>query len=382
MENIYVKIKRKTREVNPKQIFIGLDGENLQENVIFSFEDEFVQGQARLEVEFRDGTKGQITDIQKNGENYVLPIKSEITKYSGCKAQLVIDEGTDENAIPIFKSLFVGLIVAESINASTPVPEGYTEWIDSANAKLNEMDTLNLDASKSGKVTAVIITRKDGTQKIVQVLDGIDGIGLNFNWNGTSLGVKREDEENYHYTNLKGDTGAPGQIKMLIVNELPLVGSGDTLYFVPKDDPKQQDIYDEYAWLDNKWERLGEKQIKIDLSDYYTKQETNTLLDGKADVEDIPDLTDYVKNTDYATSQKGGVIKVYQDYGTDITGQGRLCGTTKIYSDYLSGNNAMIISKGTLENVITGKDLTTKAYVDGLVGDINTALDAINGEVI
>lgn len=35
-----------------------------------------------------------------------------------------------------------------------------------------------------------------------------------------------------------------------------------------------------------------------------------------------------------------------------------------------------------LENVITGKDLTTKTYVDGLVGDIDTALDTINGEVI
>ena len=140
MEDIKVKINRRTREVNPKQIFIGADGENLQGNIIFSFEDEFVEGQARLDIEFRDGTKGQITELNQVGETYVLPIKSEITKYSGCIAQLVIDEGTDENSIPIFKSLFVGLIVAESINATTKVPERYTEWIDSANAKLNQID--------------------------------------------------------------------------------------------------------------------------------------------------------------------------------------------------------------------------------------------------
>ena len=42
----------------------------------------------------------------------------------------------------------------------------------------------------------------------------------------------------------------------------------------------------------------------------------------------------------------------------------------------------MFISKGTLENVITGKELVNKTYVDDLVGDINSALDSINGEVI
>lgn len=37
-----------------------------------------------------------------------------------------------------------------------------------------------------------------------------DGVGLEFNWEDTSLGVKREDEEEYQYTDLKGDKGDPG----------------------------------------------------------------------------------------------------------------------------------------------------------------------------
>lgn len=36
---------------------------------------------------------------------------------------------------------------------------------------------------------------------------GTNGIGLNYNWDGTQLGVKREDEVNYTYTELKGDDG-------------------------------------------------------------------------------------------------------------------------------------------------------------------------------
>ena len=42
---------------------------------------------------------------------------------------------------------------------------------------------------------------------------GRDGVGLEFNWRGTELGIKREDEVDYKYVNLKGekgDKGSPG----------------------------------------------------------------------------------------------------------------------------------------------------------------------------
>lgn len=85
------------------------------------------------------------------------------------------------------------------------------------------------------------------------------------------------------------------------------------------------------------------------------------------------ELTDYVKNTDYMTNSKGGVAKISNTFGTDIA-NGYLVSTTKNYNDYSSGTTAMIISKGTLENVITGKELVNKTYVDNIVGDIDTIL--------
>ena len=361
MEDIKIKINQQTREVDPNRIFIGLDGENLQGNIIFSFEDKFVDGQARLEVEFRDGTKGQITELEKVNETYVMPIKSEITKYSGCKAQLVITEGTNENSIPIFKSLYVGLIVEESINASTPIPEGYTEWIDSANVKLNEMDTLNLDANKEGKITAIVITRKDGTQKIVEVLDGIDGVGLNYIWNGTSLGVKREDEQSYNYVNLKGDRGEPGSIKYIVVQELPTTGiEEDAMYLVPITPDEQDNNFKEYIYVNGNWELLGKIAVHVDLTDYYTKTETNNLLDTKNPLID-------------------STHKLSSDLVDD----------TNATNKFFSGNYNDLTNKPTIPTVPTNvsaftndANYTTKTYVDGLVGDINTALDTINGEVI
>lgn len=39
---------------------------------------------------------------------------------------------------------------------------------------------------------------------------GANGVGLVYNWNGTSLGVKRETDTNYTYVDLKGSTGSAG----------------------------------------------------------------------------------------------------------------------------------------------------------------------------
>lgn len=67
----------------------------------------------------------------------------------------------------------------------------------------------------------------------------------------------------------------------------------------------------------------------VDLSDYYTKTETDTLLNEKANTTDIPDVSSFI---------------------------------TKDVDD--------------LTNYYTMTD------IDDLVGDISTALDTINGEVI
>ena len=91
-------------------------------------------------------------------------------------------------------------------------------------------------------------------------------------------------------------------------------------------------------------------------------------------------LTNYVQNTDYATNSKGGVIKIGSN-AISING-GFLVADTRTYSNYINAGNVLFISKGTLENVITGKQLVNQTYVDNIVGDINTALDTINGEVI
>ena len=343
MNDLIVQINKNTRKVMLEQIYIGNDHENLQENLVFQF-DEFVDGQGRLEYEI-DEVKNYII-LQKEGETYTIPVQNVITVYQEetlgkIKFQLVITEGTEEQNIPVFKSNIFYLKCRPSINAVTEAPEGYDLWIEQANAKLNamdealtEVDNLDIDANKVGKVTSIIITKKDGTQKTINV---DDGVSLEYLWQGTSLGIKREDEQNYVFVNLKGekgDKGDAGAIKMIIVAELPETGQDDTIYLVPSAETQTSNNYDEYVYVNNAWEKLGGIQVQVD-------------------------LTDYVKNTDYANLSTGGVIKIDSNYfGTDLTG-GKLYCIPLAYSSYQGKGNSYFISKGTLENVITGKNLET-----------------------
>ena len=51
MKDIKINVSRETRMIEINKYVIGNDGENLQGNLIFSFADEFVNGQARLEYQ-------------------------------------------------------------------------------------------------------------------------------------------------------------------------------------------------------------------------------------------------------------------------------------------------------------------------------------------
>ena len=61
--------------------------------------------------------------------------------------------------------------------------------------------------------------------------------------------------------------GEVTQFNILVVDELPVTGEANTIYFVPSEDPEIGNTYEEYMWLNNKWELLG--TTKIDLSSYY-----------------------------------------------------------------------------------------------------------------
>lgn len=83
------------------------------------------------------------------------------------------------------------------------------------------------------------------------------------------------------------------------------------------------------------------------------KQTWNNKLDQS-------DLTNYVTFDDYATTATTGVVKTSAQYGVSTSSYTKnLTGAIRTYEQYQSGDDVTIICKGTLENVITGKNLET-----------------------
>lgn len=128
--------------------------------------------------------------------------------------------------------------------------------------------------------------------------------------------------------------------------------------------------------------------------DNTTKKVILTLQNGSTIEFSVADLVaGLVSTTDYATSSTGGVIKSNTYYGTAVDSSGNMYSTVHDYANYQTSSTSKFISKGTLENVITGKELVNKSVnnltnyytitqIDNMLGDINEVIDLINGEVL
>lgn len=72
--------------------------------------------------------------------------------------------------------------------------------------------------------------------------------------------------------------------------EQPDPGKGDKIYVVPNPDGQGNDIYDEYLWIDGKWEKVGSFKADVDLSAYQTKQDDALRTEDKTVVGAINEL--------------------------------------------------------------------------------------------
>lgn len=87
----------------------------------------------------------------------------------------------------------------------------------------------------------------------------------------------------------------------------------------------------------------------------------------------LTDLVDYVKNTDYASSTKGGTIKTAGWTAIATNNDGTLYPQIINYVNYLTANNNAFISKGTFENALTGKGLVKSTTISSESTDDNVA---------
>ena len=109
--------------------------------------------------------------------------------------------------------------------------------------------------------------------------------------------------------------------KVLVVTELPAKGNPNTIYMVPNESSRANDVYDEYIWMVTSektgWEFLGNKHVEVDLTGYYNKTQVDKAIKDsearstaaialKVDKVDGKQLS----TNDYTTAEKQEVAKI------------------------------------------------------------------------
>lgn len=72
-------------------------------------------------------------------------------------------------------------------------------------------------------------------------------------------------------------------VTMQIVETLPETGEERVIYLVPTETGEESNAYDEWMWIDSKWELVG--STKVDLSAYWAKAELTAIT--QAELEEI-----------------------------------------------------------------------------------------------
>lgn len=148
----------------------------------------------------------------------------------------------------IFTDTYGSTATAESLL------EGYTAWAN----------------GKKLKGTFKLIST-DGT---VEITDNCD---LSI---AASLAVKANIEDVYDKRTVDEKIAAIATLHFEVVPALPQVGEPNIIYLVPKVTEKDNN-YDEYIYVGGKWEIIG--STSIDISNCYTKEQTDALVNAKQD---------------------------------------------------------------------------------------------------
>lgn len=141
---------------------LGINGENIEGQIIVEFfNGDFVDGTAKLDIQRGDEAGYVEMTKDANTKTYRLEIKTSLLAVVGViRMQVNITQTKKGEEIPVFKSKVFELNVEESIEASAVIPEEYPTWIETANAKIAEMNALM--ESVENKVASGAFDGKDG----------------------------------------------------------------------------------------------------------------------------------------------------------------------------------------------------------------------------
>lgn len=226
---ININIDENTRKITPMNIEIGYIGENKIEQLQFNIPDKYKKFDKKLCIKTK---KGDLITRLFDDNSDIFTITYDLTSSEAITCS--VEFFKDDDIIAKTSNLYIRFSDSvEGTDVSSEEPK-----VVILNDLISQVNNLDVDLDD----TTLTITKKDGTKK--------------------SVDTKGE----------KGDKGEPGKFQVHIVDELPEIGENGVMYLIKKDTTSEEDLYNEYLYIDNKWNLIG--NTHIDLTDYYTKLET------------------------------------------------------------------------------------------------------------
>lgn len=152
-----------------------------------------------------------------------------------------------------------------------------------------------------------------------------------------------------------------------IVNSLPSTGEVGVMYLkLNTSDSVEGNIYDEYIWVNNKFEKIGSTETTVDLSGYVTQTEMNTQLANKAninhghlsrDIEINPDVEDGMWASEYGINRQTDVNCYVYDHEKKLENIDDGANKTVVDSS-LSSSSTNPVQNKVVNSALNGKSNT------------------------
>ena len=152
----------------------------------------------------------------------------------------------------------------------------------------------------------------------------------------------------------------------MVVTELPTTDIKTNKIYLVKDSATEGDLYQEYLYVDNKWEKVGTHKQEVDLTDYAKKSE------ALKSVESMP-TSDLVQL--HMTKADGTESSVNIE-GATTTASGAMSAADKQKLDGLSKYTLPIASATALGGIKLGSGLSATAD-----GTVSVSADVVAGSV-
>ena len=128
----------------------------------------------------------------------------------------------------------------------------------------------------------------------------------------------------------------------VLVSSLPTTNiKGNKFYLVPNNENINENVYDIYIRVNNKWEQID--SLEFNIADYYTSNQTDNLLSKKINYTDTQDNLNSTSTTYPLSANQGRVLdgKKFDTAGSGLTSSG----TTVKHSNSVTALNTNTLKK-------------------------------------